>query len=198
MAINRVFICVCVMGMTACTTVDFTQLKQSEDVLSDSVIDEAVSLHTHFKQQGWGARQNSKQLKMVSDMLMNGFGYDDFADSEALKDDSYEQQIKTLPEIERDIQQAHVYIENITESAQTCIDDSENVQMRKILVRLEQALLISKEAESMFRMALKKIEGQSDNAVFQTFQKSIDDLRAITDTYGTEVRANKMLQLSQG
>jgi hypothetical protein len=177
------------IGMSACTTVDMTAMGgNSAPVMSQSsepnVVEKACSrLFALFSSKGWSTHDSRKRMQSAASILLNGL------EDKSLSDDpsAYAQNTFTADALSVDIREAENHIQQTVKAAEIFLSMAAPDQdIREELSELEQALLASRQAETVFTEATQTI-GAPD-ADLKRLNATVDSLRNVTDEFGRRVR----------
>jgi len=176
------------LSMSACTTVNMTELPSptlsAKAKVSDNVVVKASErLEQQFVSKGWIDKAEFK-IKQAAMTLLRGRN----ADNTPTVSQAYAEKI-TPTLLKADITEA-TYIANQTlRAADVYLEYAENdADLSKDLNSLEKALLNCRKAENTFANAAANREIAVDGEL-ALMSRSLEQLQAVTDTYGDRVRA---------
>jgi len=174
-------------GMSACTTVDMTAMGAATPVASQSsepnVVEKATSrLFALFSSKGWSTHDSRKRMQSAASILLNGLDEKSLSDSPS----SYTQTTVRTDVLSADIREAEYHIDQTIKAAEIFLSMAGPDQdIRQELLELEQALLASRQAESVFAETSGKIGSTED---MTRLNGTVDRLRDVTDEFGRRVR----------
>lgn len=183
----------CVCTMSACTTVDLSQVTFDTKPVTklaevENVVERAsASMMALFEKKGWCKTDLREKTQTAASVLLNGLDFvfqkkarsqDSVVNAQKLSDDIYLANSK----VELVAQAAHVYLSTRDVSVDLGVE----------LTLLESALVTAREAEIKFGEILALNNSDHNQREYDQFQTSIDDLKIITDIYGVRMRQQIM------
>lgn len=176
-------------GLTACTTVDLSQVAvQSQPTQTtpaqQNVVERAsLSLTSKFREEGWCSGGPQEKTQTATSVLLNGI-------------QSSSLQTETKPRVEAsdirtDLRTASQHVEQATKAAEIFLETSDQiVELDKELSLLETALLSAREAEVRFGETVKVNGLETALGDLSNLQNAITALKDVTDKYGDRARSN--------
>lgn len=183
---------------SGCATVDFANVggesaEQTASVRQDNkanVVERAASkLYGAFAAQGWVVNKKRKSVQSAASVLLRGL------DRESVDGplSAYAENSHSLAEIHADMTTAKDFVLQANKAAEVFLAMApDDTNLRKELASLQKALISSREAELVFKLALKDAGFDSDE-IWNDYSRTVDALRDVTDAYGDRVRAGRTL-----
>ena len=182
-------ISMCVGGLSACTTVDLSQvaIKQPREVIqkpTQNVVEQAaLSLTNIFKAKGWCKSHPAEKTRTAANVLLNGVDME--PDNTPIP-----ASVISTRQLSRDLSEAKKLVEQTTKAAEVYLVLSEEItELGAELSHLEAALLAAREAEFGFDKSLQTSSNLIVRHKFTVFSNSVDALKNITDAYGDRIRS---------
>lgn len=181
---------ICVGGLSACTTVDLSQVAVSRpQAVSEKPVQNIVerasrSLTSMFHAKGWCKSDPEQKTKTATNVLLNGMDSDDKNIDFSLSDFAYQSPLS------ENLADANFQVEQTTKAAEvylTMADDM--VELDKELSQLEAALLSAREAEAGFRKTVNSTASFTESRKLRILANSVDALKTVTDAYGDRIRS---------
>lgn len=184
------------VSMSGCATVDLvntgsqTASVSSTETAKVNVVKRAAGkLYSAFTAEGWVENKSKKRVQSTASVLLRGL---DTSSSEGAFSD-YASSSLTVKKIRADILAAQDYVSQTTKAAEVYLAmASDDTNLREELSSLQQALIVAREAELVFKAALDKTSSSNDY-VWKDYSTSVDDLRDVTDAFGDRVRSGRTL-----
>ncbi|PHS77324.1 MAG: hypothetical protein COB56_03695 [Robiginitomaculum sp.] len=179
-------------GLSACTTVDLTQVAvtqpqtASEKVEQNVVERTSLSLTRMFHAKGWCKSDPAEKTKTATNVLLNGMD----TDSEA--NHAHTLIPVTLTQLISDMTEANYQVEQTTKAAEVYLVVADDIaELDKELSQLEAALLSSREAQAGFVKTVNALtdKNHATQQRLEDISKSIDNLKTVTDAYGDRTRS---------
>ena len=179
-------------GLSACTTVDLTQVAVNQPKISNenteqNVVERAsLSLTSMFHAKGWCKSDPAEKTRTATNVLLNGMDTDNQAKNTSMVTPVNMNQLIT------DITVANYQVEQTTKAAEVYLVVADDMaELDKELSQLEAALLSSRQAQAGF---VKNANTLSDidhttHQKLEDISKSISSLKIITDAYGDRIRS---------
>lgn len=178
-------------GLSACTTVDLTQVAVNQPQTSrgkteQNVVERAsLSLTNLFHAKGWSKNDPAEKTKTATNVLLNGLNKDSQNQNASMVTHV------TTAQLTADITEANYQIEQTTKAAEVylvVVDDT--AELDEELSQLEAALLLSREAKAGFVKNVIALPEKSHTFrhKLEKISKSIDELKTVTDAYGDRIR----------
>jgi hypothetical protein len=178
-------------GLSACTTVDLTQVavnqpQTSSEKKEKNVVERAsLSLVKKFHTKGWYKSDPAEKTKTATNVLLNGIDTDNQSENVST----------TMPitdnQLIDDITEADYQVKQITKAAEVYLVVADDMaELDEELSQLEVALLSSREAQAGFVKNVNKLpkKSQTTRHKLEEISKSIDKLTTVTDAYGDRIR----------
>lgn len=184
------------VSMSGCATVDLvntgsqTASVSSTETAKVNVVKRAAGkLYSAFTAEGWVENKSKKRVQSTASVLLRGL---DTSSSEGPFSD-YASSSLTVKKIRADILAAQDYVSQTTKAAEVYLAmASDDTNLREELSSLQQALIVAREAELVFKAALDKTSSSNDY-VWKDYSTSVDELRDVTDAFGDRVRSGRTL-----
>jgi len=182
------------LTLSACATVEMapmqpgTLMSQSEMQDRSAVKLSARKLSSVFSTEGWSRINPSEKSQSAVNILVRGLKktgkvIDPVRNYLLRRSDS--------DLITADIKRADEYVVSTTQTAREFLQNNPNAtDIGAELSNLETALLSARQAEMVFKEALIAKGLSADNSDLTRLTTSIDDLRDVTNAYGTRLRGS--------
>lgn len=186
------------LSMSACATVDLDEMAAANNAsksefVSANVVQRAVTkLYAAFTNKGLVAKTSKKKMQSAAQILLVGL------QDQGLKenDDDYASITVDPLTVLADIRTASHHVEQTTKAAEVYLAiASTDKSLRKELNSLEEALLASKAAESIFEDALIKTGRPLTTTEFASYNVHVEELKDITNAFGDRVRDSRSSRL---
>ncbi|MGB6230464.1 MAG: hypothetical protein WBF53_10100 [Litorimonas sp.] len=193
--IAAAMLCLC-MPVGGCATVDLQTMTSasaapsSEAKADINVVQKSVeTLRAAFASRGLTERTSKRKMQAAADMLLNGLSASATQTTEA----GYADGGNSRDVVLSDIVMATRHVEQTTRAAEVylALASTQN-DLSGELDSLQGALLASERASQLFAHSLSG----PDAAELRLFQASIDELRSVTDEFGTMVRMRQSGKLA--
>ena len=179
------------VSMTACATVDLDQMASVNKASTSSSFDANVvqrattKLFSAFTNKGLVAKSSQKRMQSAAQILLKGL-----EENEVISDQvSYLSTVSDAMIIKADIKTVSRHVEQTTKAAEVYLAMAPiQKSVNKELGLLEQALLASRAAETIFEEALLLTGSRADTPEFVSYKTSLDELTFVTDAFGDRVR----------
>jgi len=188
--------------MTGCATVDLNDMASNtpdaEARKADTnVVQKAVAkLHAAFSNHGFVQTDSRKKMQKAAKILLKGLEEKDLTSSADAE--SYANRVHTREKILSDITLATHHIGQTTKAAEIYLAmAADESGLRDELGSLEKALLMSNEARNAFENALLNTGGVMDASKWEAFETAVENLNAVTDKFGEQVRSSQSVKVSQ-
>ena len=186
------------LSLTACATVDLSEVAASNKAASANVDNlnvvqrAAAKLHAAFSNRGFVAKTSRQRVHSAANVLLKGL------ESEALSDTvnaGYMDGLTDQAAILSDLRLAASHVEQTTKAAEVYLAIAPaDRSLRNELTSLERALLASREAEQLFEAGLEQTGGNMKALEFVGFQHAVNELRNVTDEFGHRVRDERSVK----
>lgn len=187
----RLFLaCAAVISLTACATVDLTDTSSMSSTAQSALIERnivqraASKLYAVFATKGWSTKSSKKRVQSAASVLLKGL-----EPTNAASGFKYADQNKSAAIVLADMREATQHVSQTTKAAEVYLSMAPaKVSLTEELSSLERALLMVRQAETVFAAAL----GNSNEADITAFRQSVDTLRDVTNAFGDRVREGQM------
>ena len=201
MSLRLTLILTAALSMSACATVDLTEVtapkaESTAKVADINVVHRAASkLYAAFTNRGFVAKDSRKKMRSAATVLLKGL---EDKNASSVETEGYVHKAADPVAILSDIRIAAGHVEQTTKAAEVylVIAPSEK-SLRKELVSLEKALIASREASQVFEDALIKTTGETTAMDFVSYERSVNELRDVTNAFGDRVRESQMTKLAE-
>ena len=201
MSLRLTLILTAALSMSACATVDLTEVtapkaESTAKVADINVVHRAASkLYAAFTNRGFVAKDSRKKMRSAATVLLKGL---EDKNASSVETEGYVHKATDPVAILSDIRIAVGHVEQTTKAAEVylVIAPSEK-SLRKELVSLEKALIASREASQVFEDALIKTTGETTAMDFVSYERSVNELRDVTNAFGDRVRESQMTKLAE-
>lgn len=201
MSLRLTLILTAALSLSACATVDLTEVTAPKNASAAQVADvnvvqrAASKLYAAFTNRGFVAKDSRKKMRSAARVLLKGLedkgaatiasaGYADLAVDSVV--------------VLSDIRMAATHVEQTTKAAEVYLAMAPGEKsLRKELVSLEKALIASREASQVFEDALIKTVGETTALDFVSYSNSVNELRDVTNAFGDRVRESQMNKASE-
>lgn len=181
--------------VTACTTVDFSSManapssSSSRDSLKKNIVERSVGkLFAVFSKNGWSERDAQNKMEAATSILLKGMSASQGQNQVA--DASYVETVPSLAVLNKDLKSATYHIDQTTKAAEVFHAMApQDSNLRRELQSLEKALSVSREAEENFKRAGIRFGADQTQPEWRTFERSVERLLRVTDSFGDSVRA---------
>lgn len=180
-----------IMGLTACATVDLSQVAieqktaQIAEPIQNVVELASTKMTALFVSKGWSKGDLKQKTMTATNVLLNGIG--------ASKPDHTDVPAITFnaQQLSADLKLANEQVLQTTKAAEVFLVTADVATgLDNELSLLETSLLSAREAEARFGQSVKEAGTYSNRQHFETLQASIGELKTVTDAYGDRIRAN--------
>ena len=174
-------------SISACTTVDMTSMGGTDAAparaaSAPNVVEKATSkLFALFSSRGWSTHDSRKRMRSAAETLLGGLDRKGLGHMPS----DYVERVEGLDALARDVREAHDHVDQTVRAAEIFLAMSDTNELREELADLEQALLASRQAQSLFRGAAT-VHGEPD--ALSLLEARVDKLRDVTDEFGRRVR----------
>jgi len=189
-------------GLSACTTVDLTQIAVNQPQISGEQTEQNVvelaslSLTKMFHDKGWYESDPAEKTKTATNVLLNGIDTNDIDTGDIDTSGQGKYVVVVTPismnQLNADITAANYQVKQTTKAAEVYLVVADDMaELDKELSQLEAALLSSREAQAGFAKNVNALPEKSHEArhKLEDISKSIDSLKIVTDAYGDRIRA---------
>ncbi len=201
MSLRLTLILSAALSLSACATVDLTEATTSKTVSSASVADvnvvqrAASKLYAAFTNRGFVAKDSRQKMRSAARVLLKGL---EDKSSASIKTAGYADLATDPAIIISDIRVAATHVEQTTKAAEVYLAMAPGEKtLRKELVSLEKALIASREASQVFEDALIKTTGETTAMDFVSYERSVNELRDVTNAFGDRVRESQMTRVAE-
>lgn len=201
MSLRLSLILTAAFSLSACATVDLTEVTSPKTVSAAKVADvnvvqrAASKLYAAFTNRGFVANDSRKKMRSAARILLKGLEDKGSANiSSARYADSAVDSVIVLS----DIRMAATHVEQATKAAEVYLVMAPSEKsLRKELVSLEKALIASREASQVFEDALIKTIGETTAMDFVSYKNSVNALRDVTNAFGDRVRESQLNKVAE-
>jgi len=177
-----------VTGLGACTTVDLSQISESQErsiilAPAQNVVERAShSLTAMFRGKGWCKGTPQEKTQSATSVLLNGVT------------NASAKQTSTLiynsgAALRADMLTAAVQVNQTTKAAEVFLSMADELtELEAELSSLEIALLSARQAQSKFGLALVNFDTPENKRIHGDLTRSVDGLKTVTDAYGVRLR----------
>jgi len=194
---KRMTVCAIVAAlMSGCATVDLNEMAtpvsaQASEVELNVVQRAVGKLKTAFASKGFVEKTSRKRMQSAAKILLNGL--EDKNVTQVSGDSGYVAMAKPVSVVLEDIRFAKTHVEKTTKAAEVYLEMAPaDRKISKELKSLEVALLAAKEAGRVFEVAL----GRPNDADVLSYNRTVSNLREITDEFGARVRVQNSQKLA--
>lgn len=200
MSLRLTLILAAALSLSACATVDLTEVTAPKTTSAASsadvnVVQRAVSkLYAAFSNRGFVAKDSRKKMRSAARILLKGL---EDKGSTSVESAGYVAFATDPTVVLSDIRIAASHVEQTTKAAEVYLVMAPGERsLRKELVSLEKALIASREASQVFEDALIKTAGKTTALDFASYQRSVNELRDVTNAFGDRVREAQMTKVA--
>ena len=201
MSLRLTLILTAALSMSACATVDLTEVtapkaESTAKVADINVVHRAASkLYAAFTNRGFVAKDSRKKMRSAATVLLKGL---EDKNASSVVSEGYVHKAADPVAILSDIRIAAGHVEQTTKAAEVFLVMAPGEKsLRKELVSLEKALIASREASQVFEDALIKTSGETTAMDFVSYERSVNELRDVTNAFGDRVRESQMTNLAE-
>lgn len=201
MSLRLTLILTAALSMSACATVDLTEVtapkaESTAKVADINVVHRAASkLYAAFTNRGFVAKDSRKKMRSAATVLLKGL---EDKNASSVESEGYVHKAADPVAILSDIRIAAGHVEQTTKAAEVFLVMAPGEKsLRKELVSLEKALIASREASQVFEDALIKTSGETTAMDFVSYERSVNELRDVTNAFGDRVRESQMTKLAE-
>lgn len=201
MSLRLTLILTAALSMSACATVDLTEVtapkaESTAKVADINVVHRAASkLYAAFTNRGFVAKDSRKKMRSAATVLLKGL---EDKNASSVVSEGYVHKAADPVAILSDIRIAAGHVEQTTKAAEVFLVMAPGEKsLRKELVSLEKALIASREASQVFEDALIKTSGETTAMDFVSYERSVNELRDVTNAFGDRVRESQMTKLAE-
>ncbi len=183
------------LSVSACATVDLDEMAAAKTVTKTNLVDSnvvqraAIKLKSAFSSRGFVAKDSQKRMQSAAHILLKGL------EDQEIKPDtaSYVSTANDPIIILADILAAARHVEQTTKAAEVYLAMAPvETTLRKELNSLEDALLASRAAETIFEEALTKTGHSLTASEFVSYNILVDELKNVTNAFGDRVRESAL------
>jgi len=180
----------CVL-MSGCATVNLDEMAAKNKAPSSNALDVNVvqraanKLYAAFTSKGLVAKDSRKRMQSAARILLEGLEAQDITAQGV----DYVSNVSDPFIIISDIKTASRHVEQTTKAAEVYLAMAPiEKSLRKELSSLEEALLASRAAETIFEEALQTVGRDLTASEFKSYSVVVDELKDITNAFGDRVR----------
>ena len=196
MSLRLSLILTAAFSLSACATVDLTEVTSPKTVSAAKVADvnvvqrAASKLYAAFANRGFVAKDSRKKMRSAARILLKGL---EDKGSANISSTGYADSAVDSVIVLSDIRMAATHVEQATKAAEVYLVMAPSEKsLRKELVSLEKALIASREASQVFEDALIKTIGETTAMDFVSYKNSVNALRDVTNAFGDRVRESQL------
>ena len=185
------------LSVSACATIDLDEMAAANTVSKPRVVDinvvqrAATKLKAAFSSRGFVAKDSQKRMQSAAHILLKGLEDQEIKPNNA----GYVSTASDPMIVLADIRAASRHVEQTTKAAEVYLAMAPaETKMRAELNSLEDALLASRAAETVFEDALVKTGHSLTASEFVSFNLLVDELKDVTNAFGDRVRESAQRQ----
>lgn len=201
MSLRLTLLLTAALSLSACATVDLTEVTAPKNASAVKVADvnvvqrAASKLYAAFTNRGFVAKDSRKKMRSAARVLLKGL---EDKGSTSVTSAGYADTAVDSVIVLSDIRMAATHVEQTTKAAEVYLAMAPGEKsLRKELVSLEKALIASREASQIFEDALIKTVGETSAMDFVSYKNSVNELRDVTNAFGDRVRESQINKASQ-
>jgi len=201
MSLRLTLILTAALSLSACATVDLTEVTSPKTASTANIADvnvvqrAASKLYAAFSNRGFVAKDSRKKMRSAARVLLKGLEDKSSASVEAA---GYTELATDRMVVLSDIRIAAGHVEQTTKAAEVYLAMAPGERsLRKELISLEKALIASREASQVFEDALIKTSGETKAMDFVSFNQSVNELRDVTNAFGDRVREAQVTKVAE-
>ena len=201
MSLRVTLILTVALSLSACATVDLTEVAAPKTVSAAKVADvnvvqrAASKLYSAFTNRGFVAKDSRKKMRSAARVLLKGL---EDKGSASITSAGYADSAVDSVIVLSDIRMAATHVKQTTKAAEVYLVMAPGEKsLRKELVSLEKALIASREASQVFEDALIKTVGETSAMDFVSYNNSVNELRDVTNAFGDRVRESQMNKVAE-
>lgn len=191
MRLSQIFICLMLLPLAACATVDLADMTPAARVdvkpaPENVVIRTSEALVAKFDDKGWSAAPDPNRMQKAAGFLLRGMKKETSA-----QDVSYSAIVKKPAKLRSDILSAAKDVTQAAKAADVYLAVAKaDDDLRMELKSLEKTLAACHKAEAMFMKSLETLNVGTDGLELAAFKGATVQLRDLTNVYGQRVRAS--------
>jgi len=177
--------------LSACATVNLDEMAAQAKASPSSALDinvvqrAATKLYAAFTSRGLVAKNSQKRMQSAARILLNGLEQKEVT----TQDVSYASQASDPVIVFADIRTASRHVEQTTKAAEVYLAIAPvEKSLKKELGSLEEALLASRAAETIFEETLENLGQGLTASEFVNYSSLVDELKDVTNAFGDRVR----------
>ena len=179
------------VSMTACATVDLDKMASANKASTANSFDVNVvqrattKLFSAFTNKGLVAKSSQRKMQSAARILLKGL-----EENEVISDkETYLATVSDSMIVKADMKTVTYHVEQTTKAAEVYLAMVPiQKSVKKELESLEEALIASRAAETIFEEALLLTDSNSGASEFVIYKKTVDELKSVTDAFGDRVR----------
>ena len=183
------------LSVSACATVDLDEMAAAKTVAKTNAVKSnvvqraAMKLKSAFSSRGFVAKDSQKRMQSAAHILLKGLEDQEIKPSTA----SYVTAANDPMIVLADIRTASRHVEQTTKAAEVYLAMAPvETTLRKELNSLEDALLASRAAETIFEDALIKTGYSLTASEFLSYNVLVEELKDVTNAFGDRVRESAL------
>jgi len=201
MSLRLTFIVTTALSMSACATVDLTEVTAPKSTSAATIADvnvvqrAASKLYAAFTNRGFVANDSRDKMRTAARVLLKGL---EDKGSASVETTGYADLATDSVVVLSDVRIASKHVEQTTKAAEVYLAIAPGEKrLRKELLSLEKALIASREASQVFEDALIKTSGETKALDFISYKQSVNELRDVTNAFGDRVRESQLTQTAE-
>lgn len=201
MSLRLTFIVTTALSMSACATVDLTEVTAPKSTSAATIADvnvvqrAASKLYAAFTNRGFVANDSRDKMRTAARVLLKGL---EDKGSASVESTGYADLATDSVVVLSDVRIASKHVEQTTKAAEVYLVMAPGEKhLRKELISLEKALIASREASQVFEDALIKTSGETKALDFISYKQSVNELRDVTNAFGDRVRESQLTQTAE-
>ena len=201
MSLRLTILLTAALSLSACATVDLTEVTAPKSTSAAQVADvnvvqrAASKLYAAFTNRGFVAKDSRKKMRSAARVLLKGL---EDKGAASITSAGYADSAVDSVIVLSDIRIAAKHVEQTTKAAEVYLAMAPGEKsLRKELVSLEKALIASREASQVFEDALIKTVGETSAMDFVSYKNSVNELRDVTNAFGDRVRESQINKVSE-
>jgi len=180
------------ISLSACATVDLTDTTAMSSSAKSAAVERnivqraAAKLYAVFATKGWSTKSSKKRVQSAASILLKGL-----EPTSAKSGSDYADQNKSVTVVLADMREPAQHVAQTTKAAEVYLSMAPaKVSLTEELSSLESALLMSRQAETVFAAALNN----GNEVDLTAFRHAVDALRDVTNAFGDRVREDQTLK----
>lgn len=187
------------LSLSACATIDLDEMAAANSSVKSKAIDvnvvqrAAMKLYAAFSSKGFVAKTSQKRMQSAAQILLKGL-----EEQELTQTIGYASTASDINTVLSDIKTASRHVEQTTKAAEVYLAMAPaRKSLRDELSSLEDALLASRAAQSVFEDALINTGGALTSSEFASYNIHVGELKDVTNAFGDRVRDRHLRRVAQ-